>query len=95
MIAVHCRDRHRTRGLCPACSALQAYADQRIARCPYGAAKPTCFNCPIHCYKPALREAVREVMRYAGPKMLRRHPILAVRHILDGRRAVGGRSPGR
>jgi len=25
------------------------------------------------------------VMRYAGPRMLRRHPILAIMHILDGR----------
>jgi hypothetical protein len=25
-------------------------------------------------------------MRYAGPRMLLRHPILAVRHIIDGLR---------
>ena len=29
---------------------------------------------------------VREMMRYAGPRMLWRHPVLAIRHLLDGRR---------
>jgi hypothetical protein len=26
------------------------------------------------------------VMRYTGPRMMWRHPVLAVRHVLDGRR---------
>ena len=33
-----------------------------------------------------MREEVREVMRHSGPRMLRRHPLLAVAHLLDGRR---------
>jgi hypothetical protein len=33
-----------------------------------------------------MRERVREVMRYAGPKMLTRHPVLAIGHIIDGRK---------
>ena len=38
-------------------------------------------------YKPDKREAVREVMRYAGPRMLLKHPYLAIMHLLvDGRR---------
>ncbi len=86
MIALYCRDHHGQAAVCAECSALASYADQRLDRCVYGAAKPTCANCPIHCYKPAMRERVREVMRYAGPRMLLRHPVLAVRHLLDGRR---------
>jgi len=31
---------------------------------------------------------VREVMRYAGPRMLLRHPWQALRHILDKLRRV-------
>jgi hypothetical protein len=31
-----------------------------------------------------MRERVGEVMRYAGPKMLTAHPILAVGHMIDG-----------
>jgi len=50
-----------------------------MSRCPFGPDKPTCAKCPIHCYKPQVRERVREVMRFAGPRMLLRHPVLAVR----------------
>ena len=95
MIAIHCRDHHGTRGLCDDCAALDAYADERLDRCVYGVEKPTCFNCPIHCYKREKREAVREVMRYAGPRMLLRHPILATWHVLDGRRPAPRQRPRR
>jgi hypothetical protein len=94
MIALYCRDHHHGRGLCEECATLDAYADRRLDLCPYGADKPTCLNCTVHCYQPRMRERVREVMRYAGPRMLRRHPVLAVRHLLDGRRPVPER-PGR
>ncbi|MDI9444206.1 MAG: nitrous oxide-stimulated promoter family protein [Planctomycetota bacterium] len=33
-----------------------------------------------------MRQRVKEVMQYAGPRMLLRHPVLAVRHLLDNRR---------
>ena len=87
MVRVYCRAHHGSKGpLCPECQALCDYALGRLARCPYGAEKPTCANCPTHCYKPALREQVKVVMRYAGPRMLFRHPILALLHMLDGLR---------
>lgn len=95
MIAIYCRDHHHARGLCESCAALRAYADERLDKCVYGLEKPTCVNCPIHCYKREKREAVRDVMRYAGPRMLKRHPILAVMHLLDGRRPVPERVPRR
>ena len=87
MVAIYCRAHHGTRGtLCDDCQALVDYAECRLDRCPFGAKKPTCAKCPIHCYKPALREKARDVMRYAGPRMLLRHPVLALRHLLDGLR---------
>ena len=58
----------------------------RLEKCPYGETKPTCANCPIHCYQPHRREQIKKVMAYAGPRMLLTHPILAIRHMLDGRR---------
>ena len=90
MIEMHCRDHHGTaqHNLCGECGALQAYAMQRIDQCPFCLAKPTCATCPIHCYKPDMREEVRQVMRYAGPRMLKRHPLLAVLHTIDGFRKV-------
>jgi len=93
MIAIYCRDHHHAGGLCGACAGLEAYAFERIDRCVYGEEKPTCVNCPIHCYKREQREAVREVMRYAGPRMLRRHPVLAIMHLIDGRRPAPAEIP--
>jgi hypothetical protein len=87
MLRIACRDRHGTaEGLCAECAALADYAAKRLEHCPYGQDKPTCVNCRIHCYGKRQREQVRETMRYAGPRMLLRHPYLAVMHIVDGRR---------
>jgi predicted amidophosphoribosyltransferase len=92
MIAIHCRGRHGSRGgLCGDCRDLWEYAKRRVERCPFGADKPTCVNCPVHCYQPAMRERIREVMRYAGPRMPWRHPILTLFHFLDGRRPAPDR----
>jgi len=73
-------------GLCEECAALLSYARARLDRCPFGVDKPTCAKCTTHCYKPAMREQVRAVMRYAGPRMVKEHPVLAAAHLTDGRR---------
>lgn len=86
MVELYCAAHHGTDGLCAACGALADYADRRLDRCPYGPDKPTCVNCPIHCYRAEPREQMRAVMRFAGPRMLRTHPVLAVFHLVDGRR---------
>jgi hypothetical protein len=74
--------------LCPECAGFLAYAERRLQKCPYGPAKPTCARCPIHCYKPEPRRVAREVMRFAGPRMLLRHPWLSLTHFLDKARRV-------
>ena len=85
MIDLFCRCRHgKALRPCPACKTLLDYAGARLAQCPYGEKKPTCAHCPVHCYKPGMREEIRRVMRFAGPRMLWHHPVLALRHILDG-----------
>jgi hypothetical protein len=87
MIRLYCRaHRHGKEGLCPSCLEVDRYARTRLEKCPYGEAKPTCLNCPIHCYSPSMKERVREVMRWSGPRMIFRHPVLAIFHMLDGRR---------
>jgi predicted amidophosphoribosyltransferase len=88
MIGMYCRHQHAGgRELCEECRALWDYARQRVDRCPLLPEKPTCLHCTVHCYKPAMRERIRVVMRYAGPRMALRHPILSVFHFLDGRRS--------
>lgn len=87
MIDIYCRDHHNARyNLCPECQELLDYAMKRLEKCPFRENKPTCANCTIHCYKPEMREKVRAVMRYAGPRMMRPHPILSLFHFIDGRR---------
>ncbi len=86
MVEIYCNARHRPSDadLCEDCQSFLDYADVRLEKCPYGADKPTCANCPIHCYKPGPRARARMIMRYAGPRMLLRHPYLAIAHKLDG-----------
>lgn len=85
MVALYCSGAHHTpRGeLCSECAALDAYAQKRIARCPFMETKTFCSQCRIHCYAPDMREKVREVMRYAGPRLLFRHPAMCLHHGLD------------
>jgi len=87
MFDIYCQDQHHcTAGLCDSCRAVNDYAHLRLEKCPYQERKSTCANCLIHCYKKSMRELVREVMRYAGPRMLLKHPWLAILHLLDGMR---------
>lgn len=90
MVEIYCNSRHQhpDLALCADCQEFLDYADVRLEKCPYGADKPTCANCPIHCYKPERREQARTIMRYSGPRMLLRHPWLTIVHQLDGFRKV-------
>lgn len=81
MIRIFCRGHHGGRGgLCPECRALLEYADRRLEKCPFLDHKPRCSRCTVHCYKPDMRTRIIEVMRYAGPRMLYRHPLLSGIH---------------
>ena len=89
MMGIYCRAHHGRRGaLCDECQRLLEYAFRRLACCPFGAKKPACAKCPIHCYKPERRTQVQSVMRFAGPRMPWRHPVLALLHLWDGWRAT-------
>jgi hypothetical protein len=91
MTRIYCSNHHPGllgTELCPDCRELTAYAEKRLARCPYGTEKPTCANCPIHCYKPAQREEARNIMRFSGLRMSWRHPVLSLIHLVDKFRKV-------
>lgn len=89
MVRIFCADVHGSSNgrLCDACAALLDYADTRLSRCPFGPEKTTCRECVIHCYRPAERTAMKDVMRHAGPRMIWRHPRLAIRHLWLERKA--------
>ena len=85
MIALYCRKKHKTkRGqLCTQCAELTKYARQRSEKCPFMENKTFCSNCKVHCYKPDMREKIRAVMRFSGPRMIFSHPITAISHVVE------------
>ena len=81
MIDLYCRDQHGSEdNLCNECRELLDYVKERLEKCPLKDNKPKCSKCTVHCYKPDMREKIKAVMRYAGPRMIYRHPILAGKH---------------
>lgn len=83
MIHLYCKEHHKPDGeICAPCNELLQYAFLRLDKCPYGVEKPACSKCETHCYKPHMRDEVRKVMRWAGPRMLLHHPVLAVDHLI-------------
>jgi hypothetical protein len=93
MINIYCQGRHDvSQGLCADCEELLNYARKRLRRCPYQSGKTTCAKCPTHCYRSAMREGIRAVMRYARPRVLLRHPVLALFHLMDSLRKKPSRS---
>ena len=91
MVVIYCQHHHATPALCDDCQDFLHYAHTRLDRCPYGEDKPTCKQCPIHCYKADYKAKSQAIMRYAGPKMLIHHPVLAIRHLMAGKKAIPGK----
>ncbi|MHA2006743.1 MAG: nitrous oxide-stimulated promoter family protein [Promethearchaeota archaeon] len=82
MIKMYCKNFHVSNEIaCQECTNLATYAETRLKNCKYGEEKPTCANCPIHCYKPDMREQIKKVMRYSGPRMMYTHPIMGFRYL--------------
>ena len=86
MIRLYCRKKHGGKELCPACAELDAYARLRSDKCPFMETKTFCSNCKVHCYKKDMREKIREVMRFSGPRMIFHHPIMAIRHVIESKK---------
>lgn len=85
-VEVYCAGKHRAaerasislpadlgeRSICKECEAFLEYAVAKRLKCPLEAEKPTCKHCRIHCYDKPHREKVREIMSYAGRKLMMR-----------------------
>lgn len=82
MVEIYCRHKEGNKKLCAECNALLEYACLRLSLCPHGNSKPTCRKCTIHCYSPEMREKMRQVMRYSGPRMLLYSPVEAIKHMI-------------
>jgi hypothetical protein len=91
MIRIYCTGNGHARPepgqqLCSQCGELADYARRRNDACPLLDERSFCQFCPVHCYKPAMRERITQVMRYAGPRMIFHRPIVAFRHLVELRR---------
>ena len=95
MILLYCKKQHKSlrkasglgkTELCPECAELENYSRMRSDQCPFMETKTFCSNCKVHCYKPKMRERIRKIMRFSGPRMLFVHPVEAIRHVIESRR---------
>lgn len=92
MIKKYCKGKHkaerkaqgiRSDEVCESCKDLTEYALFRLEKCPFKVNKKFCSFCKIHCYKPEMREKIKAVMKYSGPRMLPSHPIFAISHVVQ------------
>ena len=98
MIALYCKELHADENpcnkkkplgkviLCQECAELDEYARARSEKCPFMETKTFCSNCKVHCYKPDMRQKIRDVMRYSGPRMIFYHPVTAIRHVIESKK---------
>ncbi len=84
MLLMYCKHHHNSKlQLCENCELVLKYALNKIDKCVFGEQKPVCNDCKIHCYAKDMRAKVKEIMRYSGPRMIIKHPYLAIMHIID------------
>ncbi|MFX1482131.1 MAG: nitrous oxide-stimulated promoter family protein [Promethearchaeota archaeon] len=91
MIHLYCEKKHDSSSnqLCADCQRLLQYSHQRLDYCQYGEEKPTCRKCPVHCYRPTMRDEIRSVMRFSGPRLIFRAPIEWIKHKIHDRADMG------
>ena len=83
MINLYCKKKHGSLNneVCSGCRDLEEYAHKRLTYCKFGNEKSSCKKCAIHCYKKDMREKVKEVMKFSGPRILIYNPLEYIKHI--------------
>lgn len=85
MIETYCtKQKHLNDGgkLCSDCDELLNYSLQRTTRCPHVEKTLFCVNCPTPCYKPDMKEKMRIMMKYSGPRFFFSHPLIVLEHVM-------------
>lgn len=88
MIRIYCRHKERNRELCHECQELLEYARVRLSKCPFGENKTSCRKCTVHCYRSDMKNRIKAVMRYSGPRMMIYHPVAALRHMISELKSI-------
>jgi hypothetical protein len=88
MVHVYCKGIHGSKDnkLCDECTEFLSYALMRLDKCPFQEEKPTCGKCLVHCYRLEMKEKAKKIMRYSGPRLIWKSPLLALHHVFDGRK---------
>ena len=83
---VYCHNNHGTEGdkLCPKCTALLTTIFTKIGRCPYGITKPICDKCETPCFGENATREFKNIMSSSQRKMLMSHPMMTIKHKLQG-----------
>lgn len=72
--------------ICPNCKRLQEYAYSKIDKCPKlkSGKKAICGTCKNNCYMQddELSNMMKAVMKYSGPRMILKHPLMTIKHAL-------------
>lgn len=67
--------------LCAECRKLLMHAFVKRSSCPLDP-KPMCKHCPQHCYVPAYRQQIQQVMKYSGRKLVMHGRVDYLLHLL-------------
>lgn len=81
MIQLYCTQLHHGNTICKDCEEVVAYANGRIDKCPFIDTKTFCSACKVHCYNKEMRDKIKEIMRYSGPRMIFHKPFMALHHV--------------
>lgn len=83
MIELYCKHNLGLKEVSEEYKMLADYACKRLDDCQFGENKKACKKCPIHCYSPQMRDKIKAVMRWSGPRMMLYNPIAAFRHLFN------------
>ncbi|MFT4452031.1 nitrous oxide-stimulated promoter family protein [Parvimonas sp. G1425] len=84
MVKLYCKKNHKNDKLCDECRDVLNYSLNRIDNCKYMDTKTFCSNCKKPCYSPKMKEKIKQIMKFSGPRMLFHHPLLVIYHIISG-----------
>lgn len=85
MIKLYCDKKHKHRNeICNECQKLLNYAHEKLKYCKHGEKKSSCKKCIVQCYRQEMKERIKEVMKFSGPRMILYRPFEFFRHIIIG-----------
>lgn len=87
MIALYCHRNHHTRGApLSRVRGAERLRPRPLRALPVHGDEDLLRQLPRARYKPDMREKIRAVMRFSGPRMIFYHPVAAIRHVVETKR---------